>query len=129
MKPFRKDGCTVRMKPERIPARVIEGGIHGSRPRGRPRKTWVKAVKKDCDRRNVPFIQACSTTLDRNEWRRVMFGPLKRYLKSQRPLVLSQAKSVSTWPVPFCPIPTLANPSTLYHTSLNNSFMERYLVK
>ena len=76
---------TVKRKPVRIPVRVIQGRIHGSRPRGRPQKTWIDAVKEDCERRNVSTIQAHRTALDRDEWRRVVFGPLKRSMESQKP--------------------------------------------
>ena len=75
-------GHTVRIKPERIPVRVIQGRIHGSRLRGRLRKTWIGAVEEDCERRNVSLIQARSTALDHNEWRRVVFGPPKHSLES-----------------------------------------------
>jgi len=34
-------GNVCRMKLERIPARVLHGRIHGSRPKGRPKKKWL----------------------------------------------------------------------------------------
>lgn len=78
-------GHTCRMKPERIPARVLHGWIHGSRPRGRPRKRWTDAVKEDCEDRDVTYIQACRLAEDREEWRKLVFRPPKRSTESQRP--------------------------------------------
>ena len=39
-------GHVSRMKPERIPAKVMHGWIHGSRPRGRPRKRWLEVCRR-----------------------------------------------------------------------------------
>jgi len=49
-------GHVRRMKPERIPARVLNGRIHGSRPRGRPRKRWIDMLEEDCKYRDVTLI-------------------------------------------------------------------------
>jgi len=78
-------GHINRMKPERIPARVLHGWIHGNRPRGRPQKKWTDAVKEDCEDRDVTYIQACRIAEDREEWRKLVFRPPKRSTESQRP--------------------------------------------
>ena len=36
-------GHVSRMKPERIPAKVMHGWLHGSRQRGRPRKRLARS--------------------------------------------------------------------------------------
>jgi len=52
-------GHVSRMKPERIPAQNMNGWIHGSRPRRRPRKKWLdEIIKEDCEERGVSFTQA-----------------------------------------------------------------------
>jgi hypothetical protein len=58
-------GHVSRMKPERIPARVLHGWIHGSRPRGRPRKRWMDSVEEDFEERGVTLLQACRIAADR----------------------------------------------------------------
>ena len=78
-------GHICRMKPERIPARVLHGWTHGSRPRGRPRRRWTDAVKKDCEDRDVTYVQAYRLTEDREEWKKLVFRPPKRSEESQRP--------------------------------------------
>ena len=78
-------GHIKRMKPERLPARMLHGLIHGSRPRGRPRKKWMDAVMEDCEDRDVTLIQACRIAEDREEWKKLVFRPPKRSKESQRP--------------------------------------------
>ena len=78
-------GHIKRMKPERLPARMLNGVIHGSRPRGRPRKKWMDAVMEDCEDRDVTLIQACRIAEDREEWKKMVFRPPKRSKESQRP--------------------------------------------
>jgi hypothetical protein len=58
-------GHVCRMKPERIPARVLHGRIRGSRPSGRPRKKWLDMQEEDCEERDVTLIQACRLAEDR----------------------------------------------------------------
>ena len=74
-----------RMKPERIPVRVLNGRIHGSRPRGRPRKRWIDMLEEDCKDRDVTLLQACKLAEDRERWKKLGFGPSKRSTESQRP--------------------------------------------
>jgi len=78
-------GHVQRMKAERIPVRVLNGYIHGSRPRGRPRKRWIDMLEEDCKYRDVTLIQACKLAEDREEWKKLVFGPPKRSTESQRP--------------------------------------------
>jgi hypothetical protein len=78
-------GHVCRMKPERLPARVLHGRIHGSRPRGRPRKRWLDILEEDCEKRDVTLIQACRVAEDREEWKKMVYGPPKRSTESQRP--------------------------------------------
>ena len=75
-------GHIKKKKPERLPARILHGWIHGSRPRGRPRKKWTDAVKKDCEDRDVTLIQACRIAEDMEEWKKMVFRPPKRSTES-----------------------------------------------
>ena len=49
-------GHVSRKKPERIPAKVMHGWIHGSRPRGMLRKRWLDVVQEDCEGRGVTLV-------------------------------------------------------------------------
>ncbi|XP_072050143.1 uncharacterized protein [Amphiura filiformis] len=41
-------GHIQRMRNDRYPKIVIEGNVHGKRPRGRPPKRWMDTIKTDC---------------------------------------------------------------------------------
>ena len=77
-------GHVSRMKPERIPAQVMNDWIHGNRPRGRPRKKWMDAVREDCEERGVTIEQAYRLAQNREEWLKLVYGPPKRSTESQR---------------------------------------------
>jgi hypothetical protein len=77
-------GHLNRMKPERIPCRALHGWIHGSRPRGRPRRKWIDVVKKDCKDRDVTLIQAGRVAENREEWKKLVSRLPKRSAESQR---------------------------------------------
>ena len=47
---------------------------------------WIDAVKVDFKKRNVTIIQVRSIALDRNEYKKKVFGPPKISMESQRPL-------------------------------------------
>ena len=74
-----------RIKPERIPAKLMHGWIHGSRPRGRTWKRWLDAVQEDCEGRGVTLVQAGRLAEDRDKWKNLVFRPPKRSFKSQGP--------------------------------------------
>ena len=40
--------------------------VEGTRPRGRPKKTWTEIVEKDCQARQLNREDA----MDRNRWRK-----------------------------------------------------------
>jgi len=46
--------------------RLISARTHGTRPRGRPRLTWLRDI---CDRRKISRSQALRATTNREEWR------------------------------------------------------------
>ena len=49
-------GHINRMKPSRYPNILLNGDVHGDRPRGRPAKKWLDCVKADCAARWMPTI-------------------------------------------------------------------------
>jgi len=48
----------------------VEHEVEGSRPRGRPKKTWREVVRGDCRARKLNNEDA----MDRCKWRGVMGG-------------------------------------------------------
>jgi hypothetical protein len=71
-------GHVSRMKSDRVPLRMLNGRIHGNRPRGRPRRNWLDAVEEDCRERHITLLQACRLTEDRGQWQKMVFGPPRR---------------------------------------------------
>ena len=43
-------GHCIRMESDRLPRKVMEGGVQGRRPLGRPRYRWMDGVRKDVER-------------------------------------------------------------------------------
>ena len=61
-------GHVTRMNQDRWPNVTLNGRVHGSRPRGRPRFSWMKMfVKANC---GVPVRQLVHLASDRGDWRR-----------------------------------------------------------
>ena len=58
-------GHVNRMKPDRIPLRMLNSRLHGYRPRGRPRRKWLDTIEEDCKERHIILLQACRLTEDR----------------------------------------------------------------
>ena len=48
--------------------KCIEHEVEGSRPRGRPKKTWKEVVREDCQARKLNKEDA----MDRSKWRKVI---------------------------------------------------------
>jgi len=46
----------------------MEYEVEGSRPRGRPERTWKELVQKDCQARNLKKENA----MDRGRWRKLI---------------------------------------------------------
>jgi len=46
----------------------MEYEVEGSRPRGRPRRTWRQVVQKDCQTRNLNREEA----MDRGRWKKLI---------------------------------------------------------
>ena len=46
----------------------MEYEVEGSRPRGRPKKTWKEVVQKDCQTRNLNKEDA----IDRSRWKKLI---------------------------------------------------------
>ena len=55
----RKDGITLDL---------MIGRLHGTRPRGRPRTTWLKDLATQA---NISYKEAITIPRDRNKWRSV----------------------------------------------------------
>ena len=61
-------GHVQRMDPRRWPYVTLNGRVHGSRPRGRPRDTWLKRF---ClSNQNQTVRQLTNTAKNREEWLR-----------------------------------------------------------
>jgi len=48
--------------------KYIEYEVEGSRPRGRPKRTWKEVVQKDCQARNLKKEDA----MDRGRWKKLI---------------------------------------------------------
>ena len=48
--------------------KCIEYEVEGSRPRGRPKRTWTEVVQKDCQVRNLSREDA----MDRGRWKKII---------------------------------------------------------
>jgi len=46
----------------------MEYEVQGSRPRGRPKRTWKEVVQKDCQARNLNREDA----MDRGRWKKLI---------------------------------------------------------
>ena len=71
-------GHVSRLKSDRVPLRMLNGRIHGNRPRGRPRRKWLDAVEEDCQERHITLLQACRLTEDRRQCQKMDSGPPRR---------------------------------------------------
>jgi len=52
----------------------MEYEVEGSRPRGRPKRTWKEVVREDCQARKLNIEDA----MDRCKWRKVEGSTLTR---------------------------------------------------
>jgi len=48
--------------------KCMEYEVEGSRPRGRPKRTWKEVVQKDCQARNLNKEDA----MDRGRWKKLI---------------------------------------------------------
>ena len=48
--------------------KCMEYEVEGSRPRGRPKRTWREVVQKDCQARNLNREDA----MDRGRWKKLI---------------------------------------------------------
>jgi len=48
--------------------KCMEYEVEGSRPRGRPKRTWKEGVRKDCETRNLNREDA----MDRGRWKKLI---------------------------------------------------------
>ena len=48
--------------------KCMEYEVEGSRPRGRPKRTWKEVVQKDCQARNLNKEDA----MDRSRWKKLI---------------------------------------------------------
>ena len=66
-------GHVIRMDKERWPNVILHGNIHGSRPKGRPRKRWMDCINADCEEMDITLIGATRLAEDRTAWRNMVF--------------------------------------------------------
>ena len=68
-------GHITRMKNSRYPKILLEGTIHGTRPRGRPEKKWIDDIKAFCLEKDIQTVSAAShLAMNREVWRRMLVG-------------------------------------------------------
>ena len=68
-------GHIMRMKSSRYPKILLEGNIHGSRPRGRPEKKWLEDIRSFCLDNNIPSVTDAGHLAENRElWRRTLVG-------------------------------------------------------
>jgi len=51
-----------------LPNKCVEYEVEGSRPRGRPKRTWREVVQRDCEARNLNREDA----VDRGRWKKLI---------------------------------------------------------
>lgn len=65
-------GHVTRMNGQRYPKIAMEGYVHGSRSRGRPKKRWIDMIREDCTELNVTVHEAGELARDRDKWRSIV---------------------------------------------------------
>ena len=58
--------------------------MEGSRPRGRPKRTWKEVVQKDCQARNLNKEDA----MDRGRWKKLTYSPGSSQTKGHKTVVV-----------------------------------------
>ena len=72
-KRLRYFGHISRMNSKRYAHILLNGNVHGKRPRGRPAKRWTDCIKADCNNRQVdPLTKATRLTEDRKVWQAIV---------------------------------------------------------
>jgi len=61
-------GHVLRKKDTGWVKKCMEYEVDGSRPRGRPKRTWIEIVQKDCQTRNLNREDA----MDRGRWKKLI---------------------------------------------------------
>ena len=61
-------GHVLRKDDDYWVKKCMEYEVEGSRPRGRPKKTWKEVVREDCHARKLNKEDA----MDRSKWRKVI---------------------------------------------------------
>ena len=56
----------------RLPKILIEGRVNGTRPRGRPPKSWMDCIKGDCSASQTSLAKTRTLAQDRSLWRRII---------------------------------------------------------
>ena len=65
----------TRMKNNQYPKILLEGTIHGTRPRGRPEKKWIDDIKAFCLEKDIQTVSAASDlAMNREVWRHMLVG-------------------------------------------------------
>ena len=65
---LRRYGHVLRKQDTDWVKKCMEYEVEGSRPRGRPKRTWKEVVQKDCQARNLDKEDA----MDRCRWKKLM---------------------------------------------------------
>ena len=62
------NGHVLRKDDDHWVKKCMEHEVEGSRPRGRPKKTWKEVVREDCQARKLNKEDA----MDRCKWRKMI---------------------------------------------------------
>ena len=72
-------GHTERMHADRWPRVAMHGRVHGDRPRGRPRDTWIKRFMMQNEGRTTQELANMAADRERwTDWRHHMWDPTRR---------------------------------------------------
>lgn len=64
-------GHVIGMQEDRWPKKVLNGGVRGRRPLGRPRKDWRRCVEKDVQICRIEPRDSKEAAQDRKTWQDV----------------------------------------------------------
>jgi len=65
---LRRYGHVLRKEGTDLVKKCMEYEVEGSRPRGRPKRTWTQVVQKDCQARNLNM----EDTTDHSRWKKLI---------------------------------------------------------
>ena len=65
-------GHVSRMNDSKLPKKVWKCTVTGTRPRGRPRKSWDECIKDDLRACDIPTHRLPRLVHDRGKWRKIV---------------------------------------------------------